>query len=178
MLSDRMLKGLNEQITKELYSSYLYLQMAAYFDNQTLKGFGTWMKVQAQEEIAHAMIFFNYVNDQSAYVVMGPMDKPGAAYKSALDIFQKTLAHERTVTASINNLMDIALKDKDYATRNRLEWFISEQVEEEARPAEIIGKLKLVGDKGDGIFMLDKELGMRTFVLPAPLAAGGAPAAG
>ena len=171
MFSDAMVSQLNEQITKELYSSYLYLQMAAYFDDQNLPGAAAWMKVQAQEEIAHAMIFYNYVNERGGKVVLGPIDQPTADYESALDVFEKTLAHEQKVTASINSLMDRAIDEKDYATRNRLDWFIEEQVEEEANPTEIIGQLKLAGDHAGGLFLVDKELGARTFVPPSPLAA-------
>ena len=174
MLSDEILASLNDQITKELYSSYLYLQMAAYFDDVDLPGFASWMKVQAQEEIAHAMIFYNYVNERSGRVSLGAIDQPPADYASVLDVFEKTLAHEQKVTASIDSIMDLAIEQKDYATRNRLEWFIEEQVEEEANPSEIIGKLKLIGDgKGGGLFMLDKEAGARVFTTPPPLAAKG-----
>jgi len=172
MLSKKVLKALNEQITKELYSSYLYLQMAAWFDSQTLPGLAGWMKVQAQEEIAHAMIFYNYVNERGGAIEVGAIDKPPAKYKSPLDVFETTLKHEQKVTESINNIMDLAIQEKDFATQNRLEWFIGEQVEEEANPTEIIGKLKLIGNQGQGLFMLDKELGVRTFTMPAPLVPG------
>jgi ferritin len=175
MLSKKMLKGLSEQITKELYSSYLYLQMAGYFENQTLAGMATWMKIQAQEEIAHAMIFYNYVNSRNAYIKLGPIAEPPSDFKSPLDIFEKTLSHEQTVTASIYNLVDIANAEKDHATRNRLEWFIMEQVEEEANPTTIIGKLNLIGGKGEALLLLDQELGTRTFTMPEPLAGATAP---
>jgi ferritin len=128
------------------------------------------MKAQAQEEIAHAMIFYNYVNEAGGDVVLGAIAKPSAKYKSALDVFEKTLAHEQKVTASINDLMDLAVKEKDYSTQRRLDWFISEQVEEEANGTDMIHKLKLIGD-GNGIFMLDQQVGARTFVPPSPLAA-------
>ncbi|MBN1257331.1 MAG: ferritin [Planctomycetes bacterium] len=170
MLSDKITKQLNEQITKELYSSYLYLQMAAWLDSQTLPGFASWMKIQAQEEIAHAMIFYNYVNERGGVVDLGAIGKPPQDYKSPLQVFEKTLAHEQTVTASINALMKLAISEDDYATKNRLEWFIEEQVEEEANPTEIINKLKIVGDRGDGILLLDQQLGTRVFTPPPPLA--------
>lgn len=169
MISDKMVTQFNEQINKELYSSYLYLQMAAFFQDINLPGLASWMKVQAQEEIAHAMIFFNYVGERGGKVVLGAIGKPEADFQSPLDVFKATLAHERKVTASINALMDLAMAERDYASRNRLEWFISEQVEEEAGATEIVAKLELIGDKGGGLFMLDKELGARTFVPPAPL---------
>jgi ferritin len=171
MLSDKILTAINEQITKELYSSYLYFQMAAWFDNQTMPGFAVWMRAQAQEEIAHATIFYNYVNERGGFVEMGAIDKPNHEYTSALDVFEKTLAHEQLVTSSINSIMDLAVDERDYATQKRLEWFIEEQVEEEANPAEIIGKLNMIGDAGNGLYMLDKELGARVFTMPSPLAA-------
>lgn len=171
MLSERMLNALNDQITKELYSSYLYLQMAAYFDDSSLSGFANWMKVQAQEEASHAMIFYNYVCERGGMVDLGAIEKPPADYADALEVFKKVLAHEEVVTASINNLMDIAREEKDYATQNRLEWFIAEQVEEEATAGDLIGKLELVSG-GHGVFMVDKELGARAFNPPSPLAGG------
>lgn len=169
MLSEPMLKQLNEQITKELYSSYLYLQMAGFLDDRNLAGMANWMKLQAQEEIAHAMIFYNYVDERGGRIEVGGIDKPPAEYDSPLDVFEKTLEHEKKVTASIHSLMDRAVEEKDYATQDRLQWFIAEQVEEEATPAELIAKLKQVGD-GNGLFMLDREMAARSFKLPSPLA--------
>ena len=169
MLSDAMVKAVNDQITKELYSSYLYLQMGAWFEGQSLPGFANWMKIQAQEEISHGMIFFNYVCECGGLVELGAIDKPGLGFKSALDVFEKVLEHEKVVTASINNLMDIALSEKHYATQRRLDWFINEQVEEEGNAMDLIGRLKLVSG-GQGLFMLDKDLAGRVFVVPSPLA--------
>ena len=171
MLSDTMVKALNDQITKEMYSSYLYLQMAAWLENESLSGCAAWMKVQAQEEIAHGMIFYNYVCERGGLVEFGAIDQPGMEYASVMDVFKKVLEHEQFVTASINNLMDIALSEKDYATQRRLDWFISEQVEEEGNAMAIVGKLEMIGGT-QGIFMLDKELSARTFVPPSPLAGG------
>ncbi len=170
MLSEKMLNGLNDQITKEIYSSYLYLQMAAWFENRSLSGFANWMKVQAQEELSHAMILFNFANERGGFVTLGAVDKPETDFSSAQDVFAKTLAHEQLVTASINSLMDIAIAEKDYATKNRLDWFVDEQVEEEANASALFDKLQLIGDKGNAIFMMDKELAARTFVMPSPLA--------
>ena len=171
MLSKKMLAALCEQATKELYSSYLYLQMAAWLDHRALAGFANWMKVQAQEETAHAMILYNYINERGGIVDFGPIDKPPADFASPLDVFEATLAHEQKVTALINALMDLAIAEKDYATKSRLDWFVSEQVEEEANASELVGKLKLIGDGGNGLFIIDKELAARVFVAPAPLAA-------
>ena len=170
MLSPEMLAALNDQITKEGYSSYLYLQMAAWFEHKSLQGFANWMKVQAQEEAAHMMILFNFVNERGGFVDLGPFDGPPADYASPLDVFRKTLEHEQKVTASIHALMDLAIAEKDYATKTRLDWFISEQVEEEANASDLVGKLELIGEHSHGVFMLDKELATRVFVTPSPLA--------
>lgn len=170
MLSDKMLTDLNEQITKEFYSAYLYLQMSAWFTNRNLPGFANWMTVQAKEEAAHATIFSNYVNDCGGMLALGTIDAPPPDYASPLDIYEQTLAHEQVVTASINDLMNQAIGESDHASKTRLDWFVSEQVEEEASAFEIIGKLKLIDDKGVGLFMLDKELAARVFVMPSPLA--------
>lgn len=159
---------------EEIASSYLYLQMAAWFEAQNLKGFATWMKVQAQEELAHGMIFFNFLIERGALVELGAIAKPEATFASAQQVFEKALAHEEGVTASIHNIMDLAMEERDYATQRRLDWFISEQVEEEANATAIIGKTKLLGD-GQSLFLLDKEVGLRTFVMPPPLAAAAVP---
>lgn len=172
MIGERMLKVLNEQVTKELFSSYLYLQMAGWFESRTLPGFANWMKVQAQEEAAHAMIFYNYINERGGELDLGIIGKPDSKFASPLAVFEKVAEHESLVTASINNLMDIAIETKDYATKARLDWFISEQVEEESNAAEIIGKLKLAAGQGEALLALDREYAARTFVVPAPLAPG------
>lgn len=169
MLSKKVGKALCEQVTREIASSYLYLQMAAWFETQTLKGFATWMKVQAQEELAHGMIFFNFLVERGVLVELGDIAKPVATYASARQVFERALAHEEGVTVSIHAIMDAASKEHDYATQRRLDWFISEQVEEEANATEIIARIKLLGD-GQSLFLLDKELGLRTFVMPPPLA--------
>ncbi len=172
MLSDRMVNALNAQITKELYSSYLYLQMAAWFDGKSLDGMGRWMKVQAQEEISHGMILYNYVNERGGFAELGAIDKPESEFDSVTDVWGRVLAHEQLVTASIGSLMDLAVEERDYSTQNRLEWFVGEQVEEESNASAILGKLDLIGES-NGIFMLDRELGTRVFALPSPLAGGG-----
>jgi len=173
MLNKKVLKALTEQVNKELYSSYLYLQMAAWFQSRNLLGFANWMRVQAQEELAHAMIFYNFMNERGAFVDLNAIAKPALAYDSPLGAFEQVAEHEALVTASIYAIMDAATKERDYATQRRLDWFISEQVEEEANAAELVGKLKLVNDS-NGLFMLDKELALRTFVMPPPLATAGA----
>jgi ferritin len=161
MLSKAMLEAINEQIKNELYSSYLYLSMAAYFESQTLPGFAQWMRVQDGEERAHAMKFFDYVYDRGGSVTLQAIDQPPSKFEGPLDVFEKTLAHEKKVTAMIHHLYELALKDKDYASQVMLQWFINEQVEEEKNDTQIIEKLKMVEDKCHGGLMLDHEMGKR-----------------
>lgn len=167
MLSKKMEAALNEQLNKELYSAYLYMSMSAYSTHIGLKGFANWFMVQYQEEMMHAMKFYNYINDQGGQVKLMAIDAPPTEFTSPLDMFDKTLKHEQFVTKRINNLVDLAIKEKDHATNIFLQWFITEQVEEEANGNDIITKLKLVGKKGDALLMLDKELAARVFTPPA-----------
>ena len=164
-MDKKMEKAMNEQINKELYSSYLYLGMAAHFEAENLGGFAQWMKIQTAEEISHAMKFFNFINERGGTVVLGAIDKPSSQYASVEEVFAKTLEHEKFVTKSINNLYALARELNDNASLIFLEWFITEQVEEEKNAADILGKLKYVGKQPAGILMLDKELGARA--LPA-----------
>ena len=166
MLSKRMLKALNKQVNAELYSAYLYLSMAAYFESINLKGFANWMKIQAQEELTHAMKFFDYLNERGGRVELDTIEKPPTEWNSPLDAFEATYKHETNVTRMINNLVNMAMEEKDHATYNMLQWFVAEQVEEEASADEIRQHLKLIGDDGRGIMMLDRELRQRTFTLP------------
>ncbi|HEY3414186.1 MAG TPA: ferritin [Armatimonadota bacterium] len=170
MISKTMQDAINAQITREYYSSYLYLSMAAYFESESLTGFAKWMRVQVQEENAHALIFFNYICDRDGKVELGAIEKPPAAFTSALDVFEKTYEHEQKVTAWINDLADLAVSEKDHASRRLLDWFVDEQVEEEANDTTIIAALKRIGNDGNALLTLDKELGARVFALPAPLA--------
>ncbi|MCK5804273.1 MAG: ferritin [Lentisphaeria bacterium] len=169
MLSEKMLNALNEQINREFYSAYFYLQMAAYLDDQSLSGMANWMKIQTQEESAHAMILFNYVSERGGFVDLGAIEKPPMDYNSPLEVFEQVYEHEQKVTAMINALMVLANEENDFATRNRLEWFVAEQVEEESNASSLVGALRRIGS-GNGIFMLDKELASRSFALPSPLA--------
>ncbi len=166
MLSKRMLKALNKQVNAELYSAYLYLSMAAYFESINLKGFANWMKVQAQEELTHAMKFFDYLNERGGRVELDTIEKPPTEWNSPLDAFETTYKHETNVTRMINNLVNMAMEEKDHATYNMLQWFVAEQVEEEASADEIRQQLKLIGNDGRGIMMLDRELRQRTFTPP------------
>jgi len=167
MLSEKMLEALNGQLNKEIYSAYLYLSMSAYSTYIGLKGFANWFMVQYQEESVHAMKIYDYINSQGGQVKLLAVAQPPAEFKSPLDMFEKTLEHERFVTKCINDLVDLAIKGKDHATNIFLQWFVTEQIEEEANDNEIISKLKLVGDKGDALLMVDRELAARVFTPPA-----------
>ncbi len=168
MISSNMEKALNDQINAETYSAYLYLSMSAYFADQGLPGFSAWMKAQAQEELFHSMKFFNYVNDRGGRVRLGAIAEPPLEWSSVVDAFEAALDHEKHVTSLINSLVDQAIEEKDHATNNFLQWFVGEQVEEEDSASDIVNKLKLMGQAAGGLFMLDRELGQRTFVPPSP----------
>jgi ferritin len=163
MISATMEAALNGQLNKEIYSAYLYLSMSAYSSSIGLKGFANWFMVQYQEEMAHAMKFYDYINAQSGRVKLAAIDQPPAEFTSLLEMFEKTLAHERLVTKSINELVDLAIAEKDHATNIFLQWYVTEQIEEEGNDNEIIAKLKLVGEDGNGLLMLDRELASRVF---------------
>ena len=160
-MDKKLEKAINEQINKEYFSSYLYLAMAAYFEAKSLPGCSNWMKMQAKEEEFHASKFFDYLNDRGCRVILEAIDKPKADFKSVRDVFEYTLAHEKKVTASINNLYKIAQKVNDNASIMFLQWFITEQVEEEKSASDILAKLDFIKDDSMGILMLDKELGAR-----------------
>lgn len=164
MLKQRMQDALNKQINAEFEASYLYLSMSAYFESINLPGFANWMKIQAQEELTHAMKIFRFVNDRGGRVILTAISKPETEWKTPLDAFEGALAHEQKVTGMIDNLVDIATEEKDHASRSMLNWFVDEQVEEEANASEIAEKLKLIGDKGQGLLMLDRDLASRVFV--------------
>ncbi len=166
MLSEKMVKALNDQINAELYSSYLYLSMASYFAEVNLAGFRRWMECQAAEEMYHAMKMYNFVNERGGRVTMKQIDAPPVEWESPLAVLEATLAHEQMVTGRINDLVDLAIAEKDHATNNFLQWYVAEQVEEEASVDEIIQKLKLMGDAQGGLFMIDQEMGQRVFTIP------------
>ncbi len=174
MIDEKMQEALNKQLNAELYSSYLYLSMSAYFHSVNLGGFANWMRVQAQEELAHALKFYDYVNERGGRVVLQPVDEPPSEWDSPLATFEHVYEHEQKVTGLINKLVDLAVEARDHATNNFLQWFVSEQVEEEASADEVVQKLKLVGDDASGLFMIDRELAQRTFVAPAATTEGGA----
>ena len=157
-MSEKIEDALNEQINKELYSSYLYLSMAAYAESISLKGFATWLKVQANEEEEHAMKIFNYVVERSGRVNLKAIESPPTEWNSPQALFEHVYDHETKVTAMIYNLVKLAKEEKDYSTEAFLQWFINEQVEEEASADEIVQQLKLVGDKGHALLMIDRAL--------------------
>ena len=161
MLTQTLQAALNEQITHELYSAYLYLSMAAHFEAATLPGFAHWMKTQAKEEQGHAMKFFEYIHDQGGRVTLRAIDQPPTQFGSPLAVFQTVLEHERKVTSLIRNLYELATKENDYATQIELQWFINEQVEEEKNATQIVEQLKLIGDQGAALFMMNAQLGSR-----------------
>ena len=161
MLTKAVQDALNEQINKELFSEYLYLAMAAYFEANNLPGSAAWMKVQAGEEHGHAMKFFEYVNDQCGRVVLEAIAKPPKDFKGPLDVFEKAYEHEKTVTASIHKLYALAGKENDYATQIALQWFITEQVEEEKSAAEVANQWKMLAEHKGSDIMLDRHLGKR-----------------
>lgn len=166
MPSDRMFEELNLQLNRELYSGYLYLSMCAYFNEKGMPGFANWMRVQAQEELTHAMKFFDYITKSGGRVKLQAIETPPADWPSVQGVFEATLAHEQKVTSYINGLVDLALQEKDHATNNFLQWFVSEQVEEEESARVILDRLKLAGEDKGSLFMLDQELAKRVFVMP------------
>lgn len=161
MLSEKMEKALNDQINAEIFSSYLYLSMAAYFESQNWMGFAAWMKIQSQEEYGHAMKFFKYVNDVEGKVTLEAIEKPKNDWKSPIAAFEEAQKHELYITDRINKLVALANQEKDYAAGLFLNYFVTEQVEEVAAVNQIIHKFKLIGDNKSSLFFLDRELGMR-----------------
>jgi len=153
--------AMNEQIKNELYSAYLYLSMAAYCESVNVPGMAHWMRMQELEERVHALKFFDFVNERGGLVTLQAISQPPAHFESLLDVFEKTLAHEQKVTAMINDLYALAVQEKDYASQIFLQWFVTEQVEEEDSVGQVIETLKMIGDSRQGLLMLDRELGGR-----------------
>lgn len=161
MISDKMVAAINDQIKAEFDSAYIYLGMAAYFQDCNLPGMAHWMKKQYQEELEHAEKFIEHLYERGARVKIAEIAKPRESYDGPLSVFKEALKHEQYVTARINKLMDQALEEKDHATGSMLKWFVDEQVEEEANAEAIVRKLEFVGDSNTSIYLLDKELGAR-----------------
>jgi len=156
-----MQDALNNQINEELYSAYLYFSMAAHFDAENLEGFAGWMKAQAQEEVMHAMKIYHYINEAGGRAILKPIQGPQTEWKSPLAAFEDSLKHERHITDRIHKLVSQAKSEEDYATEIMLQWFVTEQVEEEASVSGVVEKLRLVSDHKHMLLMMDRELGSR-----------------
>ena len=181
MLSKKIEAAFNNQLNAELYSGYLYLSMASWFERMNLKGFAHWLKVQTQEETVHALKFYNYLIDRGAAVKMMAIEGPVTDWETPLILFKSVYKHEQKVTSLINNLMDLALAEKDHASKVFIDWFVNEQVEEESNASQVVEKLKMVGTETSALYVLDKEMGARIFNLPIDMTewapgAGGAAA--
>ena len=163
MINEKVISILNEQINKEFYSAYLYLAMSAYFDEMGLHGFANWTKVQAQEEMDHGMIIFDYIIDRNAKIDFKSINVPETNFKSPLNVFERILEHEKYVTSSIDIIANMSLDECDLATRNFINWYIKEQVEEESNASDIITKLKMIGKKKSSLYLIDKELSKREY---------------
>lgn len=161
MIGKAMQDAVNDQINKELFSSYLYLSMAAYFEHKNLPGFAHWMRIQEAEEREHAMKFYDFLLERGGQVVLKAIDAPATEWTSNLELFREVAAHEANVTASINTLYELALSEKDYPAQVMLQWFINEQVEEEKNAAEIVASLELIEERGTAVLMLDHNLAKR-----------------
>jgi len=167
MISKKMEKALNEQVNAELFSAYLYLSMEAYFKSLNLNGFANWMRVQTQEEISHAMKIYGFIDERGGRITLKAIDGPQTKWDSPLAVFKEIYKHEQKVTSMINNLVNLAIEEKDHATNTFLQWFVNEQVEEEASADQVIQQLKMMEKAPGGMFMLDRELAQRVFTPPA-----------
>lgn len=174
MINEKVAKVLIEQVNKELYSAYLYLSMSAYFSDIGLLGFANWMRVQVQEEQAHAMLIYDFLINRGERVTLGAIDAPPGDWKNPLQVMEEVLKHEVYVTGLINNVVAVAEEQKDRATMSYFNWFVDEQVEEEANAQDIISKLKLIGDDKSALYLLDKDLSARVFTPPVIKAGAGA----
>ena len=163
MVSQKMEKELNKQLNAEMYSGYLYLAMAAYFEDIDLAGFANWMRAQAQEELAHSMRFYDYLVSRGARVTLEEIEKPKFTWDSPVDVFEQVLSHEKTVTSLIYNLVDLAIEEKDHASNNFLQWFVEEQIEEEESAGAALNKVKLANDSPNGLLIIDGEFGSRVY---------------
>ncbi len=169
MINPKMEAALNSQINEEFYSSFLYLSMSAYFESVSLTGFAHWMGIQAQEEHAHAMKFYTYLIQKGGKVNLRAVAEPKTKWDSVLNVFEDTYEHEQKITLLIDNLVNLAIEVKDHASNSFLQWFVTEQVEEESNVTKIIDELKMIGDNRTGTFMMDRELKQRIFT-PPPVA--------
>ena len=161
MIKENVQAALNEQLNSELYASYYYLSMSAYFHAANLTGFASWMRAQSQEELMHAMKIYDFINDREGEVALTTIAAPKRRWDDSLAAFEDAYQHEKAVTAQIYDLVDLSVSERDHATNTFLQWFVTEQVEEEATASDIVNKLKLVGNDGNGLFILDRDLGAR-----------------
>lgn len=166
MLNKKLELELNKQVNAEFFSAYLYLSMSAFLASKNLSGFSNWMKVQFEEEQFHALKLYQYILDRGGRVELEKIEKPKTEWTNIVNVFEEVLAHEEKITSLINNLVDLAIQEKDHATVNMLQWFVEEQVEEEANASDLLGQLKLIQGKGSGLYMIDKELKQRVFTPP------------
>jgi ferritin len=167
MINKRMQDAINEQIKFEIYSANLYLSMSAYIEGKNLKGIAHWLRVQYEEETFHALKLYDYLKNREGQVIIQSIDAPPSEFGTPLETFKKVLEHEQHVTAAINNLYKVAIEENDIAAQIFLQWFVNEQMEEEANASDVIGKMKLIGDRGVDLLYLDTELATRVFVPPA-----------
>lgn len=172
MINAKVEKALNGQLNKELYSAYLYSAMSAYATRTGLKGFATWFMVQYHEEMLHAMKIYEYIGRQAGTIKLTAIAEPPTDFGTMLEMFKQTLAHEQFITKSINDLMEIAVREKDHATQIFLQWYVTEQIEEEENDNDMIAKLKLIGKDTNALFMLDNEAGTRTVTVPTNFSLG------
>lgn len=164
MIEQRIADEINDQINAELYSAYFYQSMSAYCEGKNLKGFANWFSVQAKEEMTHVMKFYNYLLGRGGRVILKGIEAPKVEWESIVEVFEDALAHEKMISGRINHLADVAIEEKDHATLQELQWFIKEQVEEEANSDDLLQQVKMLDGQGAGIFMLDRELKSRVFV--------------
>ncbi|HPI97422.1 MAG TPA: ferritin [Synergistales bacterium] len=161
MIGPNIEKAINEQINAELFSAYIYKAMSAYFASENLMGMSRWMDIQSEEEMSHAMKFYDYLVERGGRVKLTALEEPPFEWDSPLSVFEAAYEHEQYISSRINHLTDLAISEKDHATNIMLQWFVSEQVEEEAHAEEIVNKLKMISESRHGLYMLDRELGAR-----------------
>ncbi len=162
MITEKIQNALNDQLNKEMFSAYLYLSMAAYFEKNNLSGMANWMRLQSIEEHEHAMKFYDFIIKVGGVVKLAAIEEPQSEWESAQKVFEDALGHEQFISNSINKLTDLAIAESDHATKTFLHWFVEEQVEEEANVQQIVDNFKLLGNDRSGLFLMDRELGART----------------
>jgi ferritin len=166
MLNEKIENALNDQLNAESFSAYLYLSMSAYFESLNLKGFASWMNIQAAEEYTHSRKFYDFILQRGGRVTLKPIEGPQTEWSSPVEAFEAALNHERYISSRINDLMDLSIEEKDHATKIFLQWFVTEQVEEEDNVGNTLDQIKMMGDTKQGLYMLDRELGQRQEITP------------